>query len=412
MYQPGHRKYSGSPVLSESVQTHCKGLQQFPGVLVHPGKVLSSILHSTDKHHVDAAENRRHILTHDYYKKLILYNYDAGYTYVPFVYPGELTANAGDSVCTILNKIKETLGNYEYYYDIFGNFIFQEIRDYINTTEWRTLVQNSAYGDNDVFLPYVINPTINSRVYDFGNSEFVMNYSNSPQLSMVKNDFVVWGTRKTSTGLELGCRYHLAIDERPILHEPMSIDIPICFDTSVQDKVRKCFPVIVNHTDEQGYTVAYDRVDDLPLPGVVGKYYKVTTPNAIYTWVTDTEAYGNAVQNMSAATDTVSYAASSNPTPGYVELPFATYYPSGSFVLSTNTNWRNVLYFRGLIASYTGTDTGYYWAELCNEWPKVYNIEQDTWYDDVITKPTDLDWWLDIIDNNSILNAFSVKNIG
>ena len=340
-------------------------------------------------------------LSQDYYKKMIIYNYDAGYTYTPFVYPGELTANAGDSVCTILNKIKETLGNYEYYYDVFGNFIFQEIKNYINTTEWRTLVQNNLYGNNDIYLPYLNNPTLNSKVYSFENSDFVISYNNSPQFNMIKNDYVVWGKRKSSTGVELACRYHLAIDKRPVLNEPMTIGFAICFDTDIKDKVRRCYPI-------KDFCMTKE---DLPTQGIVGEYYCVGNGNSIFTWVVDVEAYYNAISNMSSAGDII-YTPSSNPTAGYVELPLATYYPANSFTLSTTTNWRNVLYFQGVIGSKMGTDTGYYWAELCNEWPKIYDIENDSWISEKINKPTDLDWWLDIIDNNSILNSFSVQSIG
>ena len=99
-----------------------------------------------------------------YEKKTIVFNYDAGYTYTDFVYPGELACSAGDSVCTVLDKIKTTLGNYEYYYDVFGNFIFQEIKNNINTTKWKELVREASYGNNDVYLPYAYNPILNSHL--------------------------------------------------------------------------------------------------------------------------------------------------------------------------------------------------------------------------------------------------------
>ena len=345
-------------------------------------------------------------LTENYYKKAILYDYDAGYTYTPFTYPGELAANAGDSVCTVLNKIKERLGNYEYYYDVFGNFIFQEIKNYVNTTQWRTLVQNNSYGDNDVYLPYVINPVAHSAVYSFENSDFVISYNNSPQFNMVKNDFVVWGKRKSMNGTELACRYHLAIDDRPKLDKPMTLGFGICFDTDIKEKVKKCHPI-------HGYV---GRMEDLPTPGIVGNYYAVVTRDAnenviaykIATWVTDTDAYNKAI----TATEEVTYKPSENPQAGYVILPNAVYYGAGTFHIQPTSNWRNILYFKGIIGSVNGTDTGYYWAELCNEWPKLYDVEYDCWNTDKISKPTDLDWWLDIIDNNSTLNSFSVKAIG
>jgi hypothetical protein len=61
------------------------------------------------------------------------YGDDAGYKATPFTYPGELILNAGDTVESLLKKIASTLGNYEYFYDIDGRFIFQEIKNYLNS---------------------------------------------------------------------------------------------------------------------------------------------------------------------------------------------------------------------------------------------------------------------------------------
>lgn len=57
---------------------------------------------------------------------------DCGYVYTDFVYPGELISGIGENICSVLDKIKNTLGNYEYFYDIDGNFVFQEIKNYLN----------------------------------------------------------------------------------------------------------------------------------------------------------------------------------------------------------------------------------------------------------------------------------------
>lgn len=59
---------------------------------------------------------------------------DCGYIYTDFVYPGELISNIGENICSVLDKIKNTLGNYEYFYDINGNFVFQEIKNYLNVS--------------------------------------------------------------------------------------------------------------------------------------------------------------------------------------------------------------------------------------------------------------------------------------
>ena len=41
-------------------------------------------------------------------------------------YNGELIAKAGETITSVLDKIKNMLGNFEYFYDVDGRFIFQE----------------------------------------------------------------------------------------------------------------------------------------------------------------------------------------------------------------------------------------------------------------------------------------------
>jgi hypothetical protein len=43
-----------------------------------------------------------------------------------------LAINAGDTVVTMLDKLVNTLGNYEYFFDVNGVFHFREIKNYLN----------------------------------------------------------------------------------------------------------------------------------------------------------------------------------------------------------------------------------------------------------------------------------------
>ena len=67
----------------------------------------------------------------DYAYHTYEYGDDVGYIFTDFTYPGELIENAGSNVVAVLDKIKNTLGNYEYFYDVNGNFIWQEIKNYL-----------------------------------------------------------------------------------------------------------------------------------------------------------------------------------------------------------------------------------------------------------------------------------------
>ena len=355
-----------------------------------------------------------------YNRTTFTYDYDCGFTYTDFTYPGELGAGAGDSVCTVLDKIKQTLGNYEYYYDVFGTFIFQEVKNYVNTTEWRDAFNNYQPG-SDIALPYAYNRTLNSYVYDFSKNNFVISYSNTPKYEMIKNDFIVWGEKKNDAGYKLPCRYHLAIDERPHLDNPWNItqSFPngICFVRDMSDYIKRAFPI----------NAIYDNLEQLKatLPeGIVGKYYLIQGGGepGLYSWVTDVDGYNNAVINyldaskpVSDAISTQSTSNSTNVVPGYVRISerISSYYKGeNSFILPVNTDWRNILYWQGTIAAATGSDTGYYYAELYNEWPKVFDVEAGTYWQDTLSCPSALDWWLDIIDNDAELTKFSVKNIG
>lgn len=152
---------------------------------------------------------------------MISYGQDAGYKETDFTYPGELVLNAGDSVVTLLDKIIAVLGNFEYFYDINGRFIFQEIKNYLNSGSPLLELDENDYVksyDNAKFL------------YSLTNLDTTTAISISPKFDNVKNDFYVWGKRESSSGVEIDIRYHLAIDTKP------SIDLAKKYMWSVVDE--------------------------------------------------------------------------------------------------------------------------------------------------------------------------------
>ena len=146
-----------------------------------------------------------------YGKAYTMYEYgqDVGYIYTDFTYPKELIGNAGQAITNILDTIKNTLGNYEYFYDVYGNFRFQEIKNYLNTTQAKLEIDKLQGGD------YLVDMSQGKIAYDFKDGKLITSYSNSPQFAKIKNDFIVWGVRKTSDNLTFPIRYHLAIDTKP-----------------------------------------------------------------------------------------------------------------------------------------------------------------------------------------------------
>ena len=212
----------------------------------------------------------------------------AGYDWVDFTYPGELVKQAGEPVTAILDAIKNVLGNYEYFYDVNGNFVFQEIKNYLNTSY--TPITELNTGD------YTVNFGEGHIAHSFKDSNIISSYSNTPNWLNIKNDFVVWGKRKTATDAMVPIRYHVAIDEIPTVPKEFG-DIP----------------------------------------------------------------------------------------------------------------WQVYLYKYGKNAEKLGTDPGYYYRELQNEIPKLYDLDKDKWLE---IDSSSMDYFLDFIDTNSEIGKFSVGSIG
>lgn len=134
---------------------------------------------------------------------------DVGYKYTDFTYPGDLILNAGETVVSLLNKIVSTLGNYEFFYDVDGKFIFQQIKNYLNTGSPLTELEAQNYiksYNNAKFL------------YSLTDLDTTTAITINPKYDNVKNDFYVWGQRSTPAGGTIKIRYHLAIDDKPAIN--------------------------------------------------------------------------------------------------------------------------------------------------------------------------------------------------
>lgn len=62
-----------------------------------------------------------------------------GYRTTEFTYPGEFIMNVGDTITAALDKLVKTFGDeYEYFYNLDGQFVFQKKMTYVNTS-WNSL---------------------------------------------------------------------------------------------------------------------------------------------------------------------------------------------------------------------------------------------------------------------------------
>lgn len=178
---------------------------------------------------------------------------DAGYTYNVFKYPEEeFTVNAGSSVCDVLEAIKSKLENYEYFYDLDGNFVFQEKKNYLYNSYATKVAKNPDEYTND--------PYKDLYSYEFNDSNLIVSYQNQPVLSMIKNDIVIWG--KKNPDEDYNILYHIAIDDKP----------------------QGFHSYDVYYDEDANRVTQYEEVEhywDLPQPGIEGKYYKVNCRHVV-----------------------------------------------------------------------------------------------------------------------------------
>lgn len=310
---------------------------------------------TTDKEQVDEALAAGRIDSYTEYKS----GQDVGYIYTDFIYPGELIGDTGNSVCDILDKIKSALGNYEYFYDLDGNFIFQEIKNYLNTSKSTTDLNNMEQND------YLIDITKGKSVYTFDDSFLISSYSNAPQYSMIKNDYIVWGMREdATTGATYPIRYHLAIDTKPQIGNTYKV----FFYDDPEDGIRKV-----------KRPIQFSTRDGFPTQGAEDSFYLALDTNTVYKWDTEQNTY------VMFATQTKDI---------------------------TTTDWRTELYLSGAQAEGFSLDTNNYYTELNNEWPKMYDIENGEFYKEYEKDPASLDYFLDFIDSSAAIGELSISNIG
>ena len=134
-----------------------------------------------------------------------IYGQDVGYEFTAFTYPGELVLAAGATVVNLLEKICQILGNYEYFFDLDGRFIFQEKKNYLNTVSPIVYLVPQDY----------IQSYSTEATYEIKDSDTLVSLTRSPRYEDIKNDFVVWG--KNASGVDI--HYRLVIDEKPVLNK-------------------------------------------------------------------------------------------------------------------------------------------------------------------------------------------------
>ena len=153
-----------------------------------------------------------------YYLTRISYGQVAGYRGTQLVYAGDLISNVGESITSVLDKIKNMLGQYEYFYDIEGRFVFQKKQSFINTL-WGNEQAEQEYGSDKTALAHQT-----TTAYKFNGSNLIQSFNNNPNLNNLKNDYSIWGNRKSEGGVDIPVHLRYAIDDKPIQYTSICIE--------------------------------------------------------------------------------------------------------------------------------------------------------------------------------------------
>ena len=315
-------------------------------------------------------------LGEEYEAKSFGYGENIGYTVENFVYPGKLESQVGETISSILDKIVTVLGgNFEWFYDINGNFIFQEKKNYINNAFSPVSEADLVGMSINDYLSSTVNSNLQFTKYDFdsSNRHLITNISNAPQFQNLKNDFIVWGSNKTSTGVAKPIRYHLALANKP--------------------NVRTASAKYLKYIDYRGLNQL------MPITG-----------NSMVTEVN----FKNDIKDKK-----IYYIYNEQVWHWDEDIETFRTWNDCSVINFTPTDWRSELYLQAIESTENTFISNYFAKELVGELPKYYvfkddnSIEGGSYYS--MSDLSQVEYWLDLIDSGIEgfdLASLTVENIG
>ena len=286
----------------------------------------------------------------------VTYGQTAGYRRTDLTYPGELMSNIGESITSILDKIKNVLGEFEYFYNLDGQFIFQRKKNYIQNS-WNNIVKigSEMYAENAAYT--------SALSYEFTDNTLVTSFNNPPNLTNLKNDFTVWGNRKGVSGIDLPVHYRYAIDHKPNEYNGITDE-----DVDWRELIYLMAVDYYQHDQEDEYIPTGYEQYFLDMQGFWRELYHPGAFNKKY--ITDKEKKKMATQSLKEN-------GILDPTEIIVEAQMTT--------MEANNEYQTIL---------------------------LKEYETDGWHKQVREAPDQLNFWFDFLDTESELGQFNVKEIG
>lgn len=188
---------SGDMMVYESgVQKHLDELTQY--YVLNP--MFADYNKSASKIKLDNTDNYG-----EFYVVRIMHGDTAGYHQTELIYPEDLILKPGETITSLLDKIVKMLGQYEYFYDLDGHFVFQKQKMYAKNL-------SSPITDDIQLEPTMIIP---EYTYKFEDEKMFISVNTNPDINKVKNDFCVQGTLNGASGKKISIHARYAIDKKP-----------------------------------------------------------------------------------------------------------------------------------------------------------------------------------------------------
>lgn len=293
-----------------------------------------------------------------WYFAKVEFGHTAGYRKTNLTYPGDLIGNVGESVTSILDKIKNMLGEFEYFYDLDGHFVFQRKQSFVNTL-WSPIKETE---DENIYVESLA--LASNYEYVFNEGELITTFNNNPNINNMRNDYAIWGERTGVTGAAIPIHMRYAIDKKPITYTSIFVEND---DPQIQAYNSKYRTQITGQSSQTYYSQDSDWRE------------------IIYQMAKDYYKYAHVLDDFEIRI------ISSNPND----------YPSGQtgyeqYYLDIYSLWRDLYNPDCKI-----DDENYY-----HEGDNIY------WNKNVYERPESLNFWFDFLDTEGELSQYSVKNVG
>ena len=365
----------------------------------------------------------------------IAYSYGdtLGYVNTLFSYPGELSSNAGETVVSVLDKIKNTLGNFEYFFDINGIFHFQPIKNFLNEGS-AELDLNKAFEDS-----YLVSDNYGKSVYTFEDSRLMTAIANNPKFEGIKNDISIWGVSNNKQGIH----YHLIIDDKPLFDSSKWYYGEFYNDEFGIKRARKKNLIDTQNTPAvyesnglyftwkegaEGTLIIQGTAKESPDGVAVGylSHEKKFLAKAGHHYVLNsTEIQNNSQNNISFGLNPGNSLIKDTYSPDkdtYLTIQVRVKITTGStynyeirptiyesFIQAAD--WRSAIYLDYVLEDIESP----YAKEIENSWPKIYDLENKKFYatgNDTLRLLNSMPYFIDMIDGNGTLADFKISKIG